>query len=663
MNYRKITDKEISLLEKNGCHAEDWSNIMVKPGFIADQVRNVTFGGQVKLGIFSEKIEVEQGIFKRAGLYNCFIQDSTIDDQVYISNVRNMIHYHIQDNVIIENVNTLAVTGESTFGNGTELEILNEGGGRELIIYDRLSAQIAYMMVFYRHEKKTISQLEKMVKNYVDSTRSRQGIIGKGAKIIDSSVIRNVMIGEKANITGAGLLENGTIRSSKYDPCIIGDSVIAKDFIILSGSNIEDESLIDKCFVGQGVRIGKQFSAENSAFFANCEGFHSEVLSVFAGPYTVTHHRSTLLIAGLFSFYNAGSGSNQSNHMYKLGPVHQGIVERGSKTGSSSYLMWPSRIGAFTIVIGKHYTHLDTSDFPFSYLLESNGKSILMPSLNLFSAGTYRDHVKWPNRDRRKDNEKLDLISFELFNPYTIGKIMKCIRILKKLDQEKSSDEQLVEYIGAYIKCPKLNNYYQNYDLAVRIFIGNEIVKQLDQFDDKTSLHEIKKHFTFNDQDDVDSWIDMAGMIVPSKTVHDLISSIQPGENMTLDMISERFVEMYQRYDRYVWEFCKKIIHEYLGIDPEQIEAEQLISMIDDWKNCVMKQNDLVLKDAEKEFDSNRRIGYGIDGDEKIKNADFEAVRGSYEENKFIQELREDSKRIQEKCTELTAFISSVFKE
>jgi hypothetical protein len=660
MNYRNLTRDELSILEQQGCLAEDWSNVMVKKDFIADQVRNVTFGGQVKLGIFSKKIEVEKGIFKSAGLYNCFIQDSTIDDQVYISNVMNMIHYYIQDDVMIENVNTLAVTGESTFGNGTELEILNEGGGRELIIYDRLSAQIAYMMVFYRHEKKTISQLEMMIKNYVSSTRSRQGIIGQGAKIIDSYVIRNVMIGEKANITGAGLLENGTIASSKNDPSVIGNSVVAKDFIVLSGSYIEDGSLIDKCFVGQGVRIGKQFSAENSAFFANCEGLHSEVLSVFAGPYTVTHHRSTLLIAGLFSFYNAGSGSNQSNHMYKLGPVHQGIVERGSKTGSSSYLMWPSRIGAFTIVIGKHYAHLDTSDFPFSYLLESEGKSILMPSLNLFSAGTYRDNIKWPNRDRRKDYKKFDLISFELFNPYTIGKIIRCIRILKKLDQEKSSEEQQVEYMGTYIKRSKLKYYYQNYDLAVRIFIGNEIVKQLDQFDDKTSLHEIKKHFTFNDQDDVGRWIDMAGMIVPSKTVNDLISSIQSGKDITLDEISERFVEVHRQYDRYVWEFCKKIIHEYLGINPGQIEAEQIINMIDDWKNCVMKQNDLVLKDAEKEFDSNRRIGYGIDGDEKIKDADFEAVRGSYEGNKFIQELREDSKRIQKKCTELTTFISSL---
>jgi len=660
MNYKKLTDKEISLLKKNGCYAEDWSGVMVKPDFIPEQIRNVHFGGQVKLGIFNKMLEVEHGIFKKAGLYNSYIQDCTIEDQVYISNVRNMIHYHVQNNVIIENVNTLAVNGESTFGNGTELEILNEGGGRPLIIFDRLTAQVAYMMVLYRHEKLAISQLERMIRDYVDSTRSGLGHIGMDAKILNSSVIRNVRIGENANITGAVLLENGTIASSKNDPSVVGNNVIAKDFIILSGSRVEGGSLIDKCFIGQGVRIGKQFSAEHSAFFANGEGFHSEVLSVFAGPYTVTHHRSTLLIAGLFSFYNAGSGSNQSNHMYKLGPVHQGILERGSKTGSSSYLMWPSRIGAFTTVIGKHYTHLDTSDFPFSYLLESGGKSILMPSLNLFTVGTYRDSSKWPNRDRRQDNDKLDLINFDLFNPYLIGRILKSIRVLKKLDLETPSEQEWLEYLGVQIKRPKLQTYLHNYDLAVRIFVGNELIKKISRFRSKPSLHDIKECFTFKSNDESGNWIDMAGMFVPAKAVHELISFIQSETIKTPDEINARFIGMHQNYDQYVWEFCIEIVREYLGIDPGQIEPDQLTAIINNWKNYIIEQNDLVIKDAEKEFDSNRRIGYGIDGDEKVKEIDFETVRGTFEGNKFIKELKEESERTRNKCNELTKFISSL---
>ena len=49
---------------------------------------------------------------------------------------------------------------------------------------------------------------------------------------------------------------------------------------------------------------------------------------------------------------NAGSGSNQSNHMYKLGPIHQGTLERGAKTTSDSYILWPARVGAFSLVMG-----------------------------------------------------------------------------------------------------------------------------------------------------------------------------------------------------------------------------------------------------------------------------------------------------------------------
>ncbi len=92
--------------------------------------------------------------------------------------------------------------------------------------------------------------------------------------------------------------------------------------------------------------------------------------------------------------------------MYKLGPVHQGVVERGSKTGSDSYMLWPAKVGAFTVVMGRHYRNSDTSDLPFSYLIEHEDESVLAPGVNLRSVGTVRDARKWPQRDRRKDPEE-----------------------------------------------------------------------------------------------------------------------------------------------------------------------------------------------------------------------------------------------------------------
>ena len=93
----------------------------------------------------------------------------------------------------------------------------------------------------------------------------------------------------------------------------------------------------------------------------------------------------------MFSFMNAGSGSNQSNHMYKLGPIHQGTLERGAKTSSDSYILWPARIGAFSLVMGRHVNHPDTSDLPFSYLIEEQNTTYLIPGVNLRSVGTIRN--------------------------------------------------------------------------------------------------------------------------------------------------------------------------------------------------------------------------------------------------------------------------------
>ena len=249
----------------------------------------------------------------------------------------------------------LAVRGHSSFGNGKEIEVLNEGGGRELMLFDKLNAQLAFMLVFYRHESALINAINNMIQEYSIMRTSETGNIGKGTVIMNTGTISNVEIGEYVTIRGTTLLENGTVVSNGYAPVVIGEGVIARNFIVQSGSTVDGAALLENCFVGQSVEMGKQFSAENSVFFANSEAFHGEAVSVFAGPYTVSHHKSTLLIAGMFSFFNGGSGTNQSNHMYKLGPVHQGIVERGSKTGSFAYMLWPSRIGAFTVVDGKEH--------------------------------------------------------------------------------------------------------------------------------------------------------------------------------------------------------------------------------------------------------------------------------------------------------------------
>jgi hypothetical protein len=660
MSYRKLTRHEIAFLEKQGCSADDWMRIDVNPDFKPDNIRNVMFTGDIKIGLFNNTVEIEPGILKHTGIYDSCILNCSFGDNVYVSNVDNLVNYDISDNVIIQNVNTLAVSGENTFGNGTEIDIINEKANRTLLIYDKLTAQIAYMFVFYRHDKVMISRLEEMIKNYTESKKSARGTINVGARILNTRTIRNVNVGEYALISGTTHLEDGTISCTKEEPAVVGGDVIAIKFIILSGSIVDSASYLEKCFIGQGVIIGRMFSAENSAFFANCEGLNGEALSIFAGPYTVSHHKSTLLIAALYSFFNAGSASNQSNHLYKLGPVHQGILERGVKTGSFSYFMWPSRIGAFTIVIGKHFVQVDTSAFPFSYMVESGGKSLLLPALNLFTVGTLRDSSKWQPRDRRQGSLKLDLICFDLFNPFVIGKILEGITILRKINEEVPLDQEIADYKGVNIRRKKLDYSISQYEHAVKIFIGNEVVRMIERINGKVTIEKIREMFRSSGANVSEKWTDMAGMVAPMSAIEDLISDIKSNKIKTLDDLSENLEKIHNNYPEYAWKWCIKLIRDFYKIKINEIKPDQLVMIIAAWKDSLGKQTESILEDAAKEYDEKRRIGYGIDGDENVRDADFDSVRGLFEGNKFIIDTKSEFEKILMKCENLTSQISAL---
>ena len=646
MSYRALNKTEIEQLQQNGCQAESWDKITVKEGFDPLRVKNVDFSGTVKIGTFRKTVPVYEGITKPAGIYDSHVQDCIIHDDTYISGVKFLANYEIQTNAVINNVSALLVSGETSFGNGTEIEVFNEGGGRELPIFDKLSAQVAYLLVSYRHDIEFIKKLTAVIRRYTESRKSSTGMIGQNARVINCGTLRNVMIGEAAVIDGAIRLEEGTIASTANDPSYVGSGVIGKKFIILSGSKVDSGALLVNCFIGQGVQMGKQFSAENSAFFANCEGFHGEACSVFAGPYTVTHHKSTLLIAGMFSFYNAGSGTNQSNHMYKLGPVHQGILERGAKTGSFSYLLWPARVGAFTAVVGKHYANFDTSDFPFSYITEEDGKSTLTPAMNLFTVGTRRDSIKWPSRDRRKDPLKYDLINFNLFSPYIVAKVLRAISKLQELYEKAARDQEYIMNEGIYIKRLLLKSTRKYYDMVIPIFIGDAVLKRIENLSSDASIDDINKQLLAENGAFDTKWVDAAGLLAPQNEITRFMADVCNDKLSTVDQLHAALTEIYTRYDAHSWSWCADLIEQRMGKKPAELTADQLTEIITDWQTNSIKLNNMILKDAEKEFGKKSQIGFGIDGDADIAEQDFSAVRGSFDANKFVKETEADSEQI-----------------
>jgi hypothetical protein len=660
MNHRPLTESEIAALKNQGCFSSDWSKIEVTDPFSTDRVYQVRFEGNIKLGKLGGTLKTSTGAHLNSGLFNCKMENCEIGNDVLLDNVQEVKNYRISDAVTIRNVQSIAVNETSSFGNGFEIEVLNEGGGRELKIFDRLSSQLAYLLVSYRHNAALIKAINGMIDAYATEHSSGTGTVGNGASIINSGTIAEVNIGEQAMIFGASLLKNGTIASTAEAPAYVGQDVIAKNFIILSGSRVDSGALVDKSFVGQGVAMGKQFSAEGCLFFANSEAFHGEAVSVFAGPYTVTHHKSSLLIAGMYSFYNAGSGTNQSNHMYKLGPVHQGILERGSKTGSFAYLLWPCRVGAFSVVMGKNVASFDTSDFPFSYINVDNERSLLTPGMNMFTVGTKRDTEKWPKRDKRKDPVKHDLINFDFLSPYIIQRVLKALDTLQVLYEKASKKQETVFHKGIRIKRLMLKSTRKYYDMAVGIFLGEQLQKRLALIDGTPDMDSIRKVLKPVNGPVPENWLDLSGMIATEESIQKLQNDITSAKLNNLESISAALEAIHGSYEEQCWLWTTGILASRFDVDVATITADRLLELVDRWESETIKLDKMILADSAKEFDNSSKIGFGIDGDETVRDSDFEAVRGSLDENKFIVGLHKEMKEAEEKAAELRKLIQGL---
>jgi len=647
-SYKSLSAQDIEQLTAQGCTANDWKAISVSTELQLKYIQHVRFSGHCRIGKFEKSFGMAGGIEKHSGIFHATLHNVTVGDDCCIENIKNYIaNYDISDNCFIENVDTILVDGRTSFGNGTEVAVLNETGGREVTIHNRLTAHEAYMVAMYRHRPTLVRRLKELADEYAGQLSSERGTIGENCAIVDTGYIKNMYVGPYCKIEGAGRLKNGSLMSRCESLIHIGYGVIADDFIVQDGSRVEDGTMLTRCYIGQACILGHGYSASDSLFFCNCQEENGEACAIFAGPFTATHHKSTLLIAGMFSFMNAGSGSNQSNHMYKLGPIHQGALERGAKTASDSYILWPARIGAFSLVMGRHNTNPDTSDMPFSYLIEKNGVTYLAPAVNLRSVGTIRDAQKWPKRDRRVAEGQLDLVNFNLLSPYTIDKMVNGLSILDHLEQLSGATSDTYAYQSARITSSALHKGKALYRMAIHKFLGNSLISHLEKVNgDLGRLRpetQAPESGTFEGEG---KWVDLAGLIAPHALVSKMMDEIEDGTLYTLTAIGERLNELHARYYDLEWAWAYRLMLSFYHLDEKHITREDLADIIRQWKETVVALDNMLYDDAKKEFSMSARTGFGFDASkQKTMDADFEQVRGDFESNTFVAAVTEHIQR------------------
>ena len=570
--YRKPTPAEIEALTAAGNSAENWDAIEVAQDFTPAQLSGCRLEGRVQIG-------------RGARLRRCTIRN-----------------YRIGEEALIAGVTALECRRESSFGNGVRVAAINENGGRTVRIYDRLTAQTAYILAVYRYRPEAVEAIERMIERYAAERRDTLGTVGPHARITGARFIREVNIGEGATIDGASLLENGTVCAGAY----VGIDVQARDFIAAEGARVDGGTLLERCFAGECCTLDKHFTAVDSLFFATSHCENGEAVSIFAGPYTVSHHKSSLLIAGMFSFFNAGSGSNQSNHLFKSGAVHQAVHPRGCKFASGAYVMSPALEGAFTMVMGHHTHHHDTSAFPFSYLIEKQERSFLMPGANLTSYGTVRDLEKWPARDGR--TVQRDAINFEACNPYLTGAMLQAVDALHGLEEQ---DPDAAEYPcnKTVIRAAALRRGLKLYNKAIVAALG----QMLDRGESSERY------------DGGGRWLDIAGQYVTKREVEALLDALEEGRLTTPAEVDNRFRVFFVHYDDYAHSWAEQTCAALLGHTPSVGELNDFIAAGRNAADTLRRMTDA---DRERDCAPELSVSYGLDGDDNDRMADYRAVRG-----------------------------------
>ena len=545
MQYRSLTFEEIDTLERNSCWAEDWSRVEVaEEGFQAKYFHRVMFYGDIRLGSFQKNIEIAKDFVKHSGINDATLRNVTVGDDCLIEKVGNYINnYTIGNDCLISNISVMETTEGASYGEGNLISVLNEVGDGNVILFHDLNSQFAAFMVKHFNNKDLKNAIRRLVSEEIARTNPERGTIGNNVKIINTREITNTIIQDDCEISGASKLSDCTILSSENASVFIGTGVICENSIISDGSSIINSVKMQDCFVGEACQIANGFTASQSVFFANSFMANGEACAAFCGPFCASHHKSSLIIGGMFSFYNAGSGTNFSNHAYKMGPMHWGILERGTKTASGSYLLMPATIGAFSVCFGKLMHHPNTTALPFSYLIAEADKMFLVPGRNITTVGLYRDIRKWPRRDMRPQHSQKSIVNFDWLSPFTVGEILRGKKILENLRQASGDNVSSYNYHEYVINASSLRKGIKYYDIALRIYMG-AVLKR---------AHKWGFFGKPETEIGLGKWDDLSGLLLPASEEQRLIDEIKDGTLETIQEVIDRFHEINDNYRVYQW--------------------------------------------------------------------------------------------------------------
>jgi hypothetical protein len=446
-DLRPLSKKEIDqLLRQGNLTTGEWSNIRVSPDFTPRRIWQNTFFGTVEIGVQTAEFEVD-GITRKAGVYNSVIFDARIEDNVFIKSVGGLSHYRVCEGAAVADCGSLQVKPGCRFFNGEMLdEIGIETGGRGIRVFAEITLALAARIMRSRGDKALIRAYEEAVGRYADKARSGWGVIGRGARVLNTNKVHDVFLGECGRIDNAVLVENATILSSAGEPAVIADGAYVKDAVVQWGAEIRAMGIVTRSALLEHSHVENHGKVHQSVIGPNSGVAKGEITASLLGPFVGFHHQS-LLIAATWpeGKGNVAYGANVGSNHTSRAPDQEILPGEGVFFGLGCSVKFPANYAKspYSIIATNVITLPQRVEFPFSLInLPSSAVPGVSPAYNeIFPAWVLSDNIFFILRNawkyRKRDKARREKTAFEIFRPDIMDLVVEARDRLLKVKQVK----------------------------------------------------------------------------------------------------------------------------------------------------------------------------------------------------------------------------------
>lgn len=645
VTYRNLTSIEKEMLIRNGNNSDDWSKILVSEAFDPGLVKNCKFFGLVRIGKLEPFYLEFHNLRMPVGLYNSTVISSDFGDNVCIDNASYLSHYIIGNEVMIANVNELATTDYSKFGNGiikngedesvrVWMELCNENGGRKVLPFDGMLPGDAFLWSRYVDDKALQKKFIEFTGKKFDKQRGYYGTVGDRTVIKNCKIIKDVRIGTDAYLKGANKLKNLTIKSDEErtsqigEGCELVNGIVGYGCRIFYGVKAVRFVMASHSQLKYGARLINSYLGNNSTI--SC----CEVLNSLIFPAHEQHHNNSFLCASLvLGQSNIAAGVTIGSNHNSRSADGEIVAGRGFWPGLCVSLKHNSKFATFTILAKADFPAELNIPIPFSLVRNdvANDRLVVMPGYwfmyNMYALS--RNTWKYIDRDRR--TEKIQLIEYDYLAPDTINEIFQAVTIMEKLSPEKDG----CYYIDGFenssrrtqiSKLPEALKLFK--DLIV--YYGTSQLLEYSGRNNLTSFDELKK--SLPTKLSRSKWINVGGQLMKTADVEKIKQEVKTGKIQSWQQLHDTYGKLGSSYPYDKTEHAYTSLLEVLNITSKQFTAEIFKDVLQ--RALVTKEwmSNEIYKSREKDYTNPfRKMVYET-------KREMETVIGKLEDNTFIQQ-------------------------